>query len=1096
MATSPSKKTAATKTTTAKRAVAGAATSITFARKLVLNQWLLSLFGIDNFKTLASLLKDAPEGHEPNGIHQFHHLLVAGLRARPLLPDSLLLEYDQNIVAHTNLLNTRRLVRGQTPTVWKYFQYLALLFTEIYLDKFFRDPHGLLAALNAQIARYNADKSEADQLKPLNPAEDPGPQLNKLAFWMATGSGKTLLMHANILQYQHYLDHFGRRKELNRIILLTPNERLSAQHLEDFRDVGIQAEIFNKDSGSLFAGRNVEIIEVGKLSDESKVKTVAVDAFEDNNLLLVDEGHRGAASGGDGAWMTYRNALCENGFSFEYSATFPQAVKGNDKLGNVYARATLFDYSYRYFHEDGFGKDYQILNLDAATETHYLHTYLVGCLLSHYQQQRLYRDDASALKKFQIAKPLWVFVGNSVTASTGKKEVSDIVAVLKFFARYIANRKESIACISAIQKLGLIAADGNNIFRGLFRYLDSLPMTAEQIFDDTLATLFHAPHGGHLYVENLTGADGEIALKVNADSDKDFGLINVSGDTKLVELLEAAGIEVGKRKVAESQFAEVKKDDSPINVLIGSKKFAEGWSSWRVSTLGLMNMATSEGAQAIQLFGRGVRLKGFDGCLKRSGSDHVKRRAGEIPTHIQILETLGVFGISADYMANFRKILEEEDVPVGAKVREFVIPVSAAAMHANLHYPGLPDKVGDSSTKGGYAFRKEAPVPSLLPPTQVFGPSLELLVHRVQLNWYPKIESLRSRALKASSGTGQLDEKMYLGLDHVAFLDLDSIWFELERFKADRGWYNLNLPREVLGDLLVDQTWYELTIPKEELAFGSFDKVRVWTEVATSLLKNYISKIYEFRKDEWEATHRVYRTVQAEDRNLTLGAEKDQEPHYTVKVSEEETGLVADLASLEKLVQKKQLGDWASNGLRTVVFDRHLYTPLLVANDHAPDSVRVVPMPLNEGEGQFVEDLAAHYRGHSEFYAGKELYVMRNSAKIGVGFFEAGNFYPDFIVWLLCDSAQHVIFVDPKGIDRMDWTDRKFEFHVTIKEIERELADPAIRLHSFIVPNTRRSDMTAKWKKSVAEMRERHILFQAEDKATYIQTMFDIALQS
>ena len=1077
-----------------KRPVAGAATSITFARKLVLNQWLLSLFGIDSFKVLSGLLKDAAEGQDPNGIHHFHHLLVAGLGARPLLSDTMLLDYDQNIVAHTNQLNAKRLVRGQSPIVWKYFQYLALLFTEVYLDKFFRDPHGLLAAINAQIAKYNTDKSEADKLKALEPTADPGPQLNKLAFWMATGSGKTLLMHANILQYQLYLDRSGRRKELNRIILLTPNERLSAQHLDDFDKAGIQAEIFNKDSGSLFAGRNIEIIEIGKLSDESKVKTVAVDAFEDNNLLLVDEGHRGAAAGGDGTWMTYRNALCENGFSFEYSATFPQAVKGNEKLANVYARATLFDYSYRYFHEDGFGKDYQILNLDAATQTHHLHTYLVGCLLSHYQQQRLYRDDAAALKKFHIAKPLWVFVGNSVTASTGKKEVSDIVVVLEFFARYVANRKESIACIETIQKQGLLSDDGNNIFRGLFRYLDSLQMSAAEVFDDTLSMLFHAPHGGHLYVENLMGADGEIALKVNADNDRDFGLINVSDDTKLVDILESRGIEVGKRKVAESQFSDVKKDESPINVLIGSRKFAEGWSSWRVSTLGLMNMAASEGAQAIQLFGRGVRLKGYEEGLKRSSSDQVKRLAGTIPRHIQIVETLGVFGISADYMANFRKILEEEDVPVGTKVREFVISVSAAAMHPKLHYPGLPDKVGDSATKGGHAFRKEAPVPTLQAPAQVFGPSQALLVHRVQLNWYPKIESLRSRALKETAGTGQLDEKMYLTADHVSFLDLDKIWFDLERFKADRGWYNLNLPREVLGDLLVDQTWYELTIPKDELAFGSFAKVRTWTEVATSLLKHYIAKVYEFRKDEWEATHRVYRVIEPGDRNLTLGAKDGKSPHYRVKVDEDETGLVADLERLEKMVQTNALGDWASNGLRTVVFDRHLYTPLLVANKHTPDSVDVVPMPLNEGEGQFVDDLKAHYTSNPAFYDGKELYVMRNAAKIGVGFFEAGNFYPDFVVWLLCGDVQHVVFVDPKGIDRMDWTDRKFEFHNAIKEIETSLDNPQIHLHSFIIPNTRRADMMAKWKKSVEEMRERHILFQAEDRATYIQTMFEICL--
>ena len=41
-------------------------------------------------------------------------------------------------------------------------------------------------------------------------------------------------MHANILQYQFYLEKHGRRRELNRIILLTPNEGLSQQHLREF----------------------------------------------------------------------------------------------------------------------------------------------------------------------------------------------------------------------------------------------------------------------------------------------------------------------------------------------------------------------------------------------------------------------------------------------------------------------------------------------------------------------------------------------------------------------------------------------------------------------------------------------------------------------------------------------------------------------------------------------------------------------------------------------------------------------------------------------------------------------------------------------
>ena len=303
---------------------------VPFAYKLVLNQWLLSLFNVKRFEDLAEHLRnEALEGLDENNIHHFHHALTAQLFNLTQLPTELLLEYDQNIVRHTQRLNERRVTRGEEPIVWKYFQYLTLLFTEIYLDRYFRDPKALLAALNAQVAAYNAEKPEADQIAPFDETAEAWPQLNKLAYWSATGSGKTLLMHANILQYQHYLEKHGRRRELNRIILLTPNEGLSQQHLREFETAGIDAELFNKDGRGLFASHAVEILEITKLREEMGDKTIAIDAFEGNNLVLVDEGHRGASGGEDGAWMKYRNALCEKGFSFEYSATFGQAVKGN-----------------------------------------------------------------------------------------------------------------------------------------------------------------------------------------------------------------------------------------------------------------------------------------------------------------------------------------------------------------------------------------------------------------------------------------------------------------------------------------------------------------------------------------------------------------------------------------------------------------------------------------------------------------------------------------------------------------------------------------------------------------------------------------------
>jgi hypothetical protein len=194
--------------------------------------------------------------------------------------------------------------------------------------------------------------------------------------------------------------------------------------------------------------------------------------------------------------MRFRNALCEKGFSFEYSATFGQAVKGNKALTELYAKSIFFDYSYRYFYGDGFGKDYQILNLDDQTQQNHLEPYLVACLLAFFQQQRLYREQESAFRPFNIDKPLWVFVGGSVTKTLVTRDASDIIGILRFLARYVADRQGSIERIERVLNQGIVTADGKNLFANRFTYLNTAGLSATQVFEETLATLFNAAGGG------------------------------------------------------------------------------------------------------------------------------------------------------------------------------------------------------------------------------------------------------------------------------------------------------------------------------------------------------------------------------------------------------------------------------------------------------------------------------------------------------------------------------------------------------------------------------------------------------------------------
>jgi hypothetical protein len=97
---------------------ANARPQMPFARKLVLNQWLLGLFGVERFEQLAEHLRDETmEGLDENNVHRFHHALTTHFAELTELPPALLLEYDQNIVSITQRLNDRRITHGEAHRV-------------------------------------------------------------------------------------------------------------------------------------------------------------------------------------------------------------------------------------------------------------------------------------------------------------------------------------------------------------------------------------------------------------------------------------------------------------------------------------------------------------------------------------------------------------------------------------------------------------------------------------------------------------------------------------------------------------------------------------------------------------------------------------------------------------------------------------------------------------------------------------------------------------------------------------------------------------------------------------------------------------------
>ena len=1065
-----------------------------FRDKLILNQWMMLMLGVDPLREhdlggkkvrpwhiLAAPIKDPRmEGLDESNIHRFFHNLVQA----PLFPQARidrmqLLRYEENLVRHTQRVNEQR----ARPITWKYHQWLTLLFTEIYLDRYFNDRDGLLRELNDFVDAFNLRWSEFAGV-PHYEADD----LNKLCYQNATGSGKTLIMHVNLLQYQHYSQQAGREDELSRVILLTPNERLSEQHLGELAASGIAAEWYVGGRNTLFTAqagglRRVDVMEITKLQDVEGPNTVATRSLGDQNLLLVDEGHRGMSGKEEGAWLTRRNMLCEKGFTFEYSATFEQAVAAakNPDFEIAYAKCVLFDYSYRYFYEDGFGKDYQILNLP-KTFKQSREMYLTACLLKFYQQLHIYEEGAG-FADFNIEKPLWVFVGSSVTKAGGsddeKAVASDVGQVLQFVADFLAKPAEAAKRIKQLltgtgKDTGLLDEDGNDIFAGSFNYLarqmNRTSQTPEQTYQDILRRVFHNSGGGQLTLARIKGDSGEIALRCGT-AEEPFGLINVGDAAGLCKHCEehCKGVAVGDSEFSSAMFASVKESSSPVNLLVGSKKFVEGWDCWRVSTMGLMHVGKSEGSQIIQLFGRGVRLKGWEWSLKRSGHTFAPQR----PAFIEELETLNVFGIEADFMQKFRDYLREEGLPGNERRHTITIPLNVTYdFGKKLKILRPKRKAGDGRE---YDFKRDGPVPTV-------GDVPEYLRHNtVVSNWYPRIQAMASRgAMEART-----PEKGQFGPQHLSLLDYDALYFELEQFKRERTWHNLNVTKAGIRSLLADTTWYTLYIPPTRMEPSGYENVQLWQQVAAELLKRYAEHYYNYRKSEFIEPRLELRELTAEDDNLP------GEKEYQLIVDGSEEQLIQSIQQMKKDLAKTkdellQIGDLCGCN-----FGRHLYQPLF----HVRKGGKIVIMPvaLNESEYQFVVDLKNFCDANKKALAtgGKELFLLRNMSRgQGVGFFDAGHFYPDFILWLLVGGKQYINFLEPHGLQHEGPASRKILFHEKIKEVEARLNDPTVVLNSFILSWSKHSQLD--WGLTRDELKAKHVLFMTEDRATYVGEVFNL----
>ena len=1024
---------------------------------LTLHGWLNSHFGYTTTRDLLNDVKNAEEGFNPDGHSVVCEHLMSGVP-----PDSAIEEalptYDANIKRHLSTINSRR----TQPIVLRYFQYLSLLYTEIFLDWKFNKQAKFLPQLNAFVRTRNMAKPPGDAMDTPFTETD----IEKLAFWMATGSGKTLIMHINYHQFRHYC-----QDPLDHIVLITPNEGLSEQHMRELANSDIRCERFNVEGNRLAHSQDaVQVIEITKLVEEktSGGVSVPVEAFEGNNLIFVDEGHKG--SGGK-VWRAYREALAKTGFTFEYSATFGQALAAakNADLVDEYGKAIAFDYSYRYFYGDGYGKNFRILNVkhDDATQTE---TLLLGNLLSFYEQRRYFKQNTDAVRAYGLDSPLWAFVGSKVNAvyTEKKKSRSDVLNVIRFLHRFLKNEKAW--AIHSIEKIingdsGLSDDNGTDVFQNRLNYLKEHNETPRQIYTDILDEVFHTNSSGALHLCDVRNARGEIALKATSSSQY-FGLIYI-GDTSAFKKLvqnDDADISMDSENVfTESLFNDINKPESAINILIGAKKFIEGWDSWRVTAMGLLNIGRQEGSQIIQLFGRGVRLRGRNMSLRRSTPEDTER-----PDNLPLLETLNIFAVRANFMTQFRDYLMREGVPHEEPIQlELPIKRNMDRVPRPLYVPTV---LQYAETATGKCVMLEVN-------------SAAAITHTTQS--VDIIGSSTQRGIQAERA--EAAHQTHIPQPSLELVDWEYIYLQLLEYKKEKQFHNLIFDTDILKQILSpNEGLSELSVMDEsEVVPRTQAQLKRLEELVLTLLRKYIAKFYRIIQKRWNDEAVRLKKLEGNDSNFT---------NWKVYIPRDEASELEP--QIKHLIESKEIYGSGTTKLSKVYNDRHLYQPLLTV-DGVETALRITPPALENSEKDFVNDLQKYvHRQHEELLAEKQIFLLRNQSRgKGIGFYENEGFYPDFILWILEGAKQRIVFIEPHGMihDAINEHNDKITLFKRLRDLShKRFRGEHVQMDAFMISRTTLTNLQRRYpdenRQTFAE--EWHILFRDPVNLDYLSPIF------
>ena len=809
--------------------------------------------------------------------------------------------------------------------------------------------------------------------------------INRMCFWMATGSGKTLI----IIKLMYILYELVKRGEIPScdMLILTHRDDLITQ----FKDF---IEEFNQANETKFnlvelkqypevkrqpqlLGITVFYYRSDNLSDDQKEKIIDFRNYDNDGrwYVFLDEAHKGDRE--ESKRQQIYSIISRNGFLFNSSATF---IDPRDIV------TCAFEFNLSRFINSGYGKHISILKQEFKPfrdNTDYTGSEKQKIVLKSLILLTYIKKIYNKIKQIQYGlyhNPLLLTLVNSVNTEE---------ADLKLFFREIekigkGEINDTIFREAQNELWKELSAEPAYIFEnGIKVKIDEKILRITK--KDILRMVYNSQTFGPIEISFKPSDKKQVAFKL-VTSDKHFALMK-TGDMPKWLKEELARFNINHRFEEEGFFERINQDDSDINILMGSRAFYEGWDSNRPNVINFINIGIGGEARKfiLQSVGRGVRIEPIQDRRKRllqlyNSGEIDAELFNKIESIVKPIETLFIFGTKRDVLSSVIKRLEVEGKREGeAQISLFI--------------------------------NKDAE-------------KLPLLIPKYRIAKEPNLKERIQRKFEITEK--ELEEVRryvdYIGDDRV-FLMLYS-----EDFKN----YDVEKIKMLKAGILQKDDFIRIG----EQRYGRVD---IAIKKIISYLGIYPTEFQELKLLTDEIRH--FRNIKVYLKDIRDLQEKinrmreTRDPSELEKEIEEkfDRGLIdrnqykSEIKKITKMV-KEETVEYSGKRLRIKKIHRHYYLPLILI-DALSDQEKVnyikhiIRIP---SEVKFINDLEQYLDTPGNVFEKFDWWLFskldETMDEVYIPYYNPNvnnysHFYPDFVFWLKKGNKYTILFVDPKGTE-------------------------------------------------------------------------------